>query len=324
MRSIAYMYLAALFTLTLMTNEVIAQSYPDKPIRMIVPFSPGGGVDLIGRTIAQKMQETWGQAVIIDNRGGGGGNIGTDMVAKAPADGYTLLMGYVGNLAINPWLFRKLPYDAIKDFAPVSLTTTAPNLLVAHPAVAIITVKDLVALARARPGAVSYASAGSGTVGHMVAELFKTVTGTNIVHIPFKGNGTAVNDLLGGHVQLMFSAPGAVIPFVEAKRLRAIAVSSRKRLTELAETPTFGEAGFPKMEAYGWYGVLVPARTPKPIITALNREIVRIMNLQDVKERLAAHGYAPSPSTPEEFEQLIKSDLAKWRDVVKASGATTE
>ena len=311
-------------TATAFAAAGLAQQYPTKPIRMIVPFSPGGGVDLIGRTLAQKMQEAWGQSVIVDNRGGAGGNSGTDMVAKSPPDGYTLLMGYVGNLAINPWLFRKLPYDPVKDFSPVSLTTTAPNLLVAHPSVAAATVKELVALGKAKPGALSYASAGVGTVGHMVAELFKSATGTNIVHIPYKGNGPAVNDLLGGQVQIIFGAPGAYLAFVEAKRLKAIAVTGLKRLSELPDTPTFAESGFPKVEASGWYGVLAPAGTPRVVVDALNRQIVRIMNLPDVKERLMAHGYTPTASTPEEFAELIKSDLVKWRDVVKASGAKAE
>ena len=311
-------------TATAFAADGLAQQYPTKPIRMIVPFSPGGGVDLIGRTLAQKMQEAWGQSVIVDNRGGAGGNSGTDMVAKSPPDGYTLLMGYVGNLAINPWLFRKLPYDPVKDFSPVSLTTTAPNLLVAHPSVAAATVKELVALGKAKPGALSYASAGVGTVGHMVAELFKSATGTNIVHIPYKGNGPAVNDLLGGQVQIIFGAPGAYLAFVEAKRLKAIAVTGQKRLSELPDTPTFAESGFPKVEASGWYGVLAPAGTPRVVVDALNRQIVRIMNLPDVKERLMAHGYMPTASTPEEFAELIKSDLVKWRDVVKASGAKAE
>src|SRR3972149_5531982 len=180
---------------------VFAQQYPTRPIRFIVPFVPGGGVDLIGRTIGQKLNEAWSQPVVVDNRGGGGGNIGTDMVAKSPPDGHTLLMGYVGNLAINPFLFRKLPYDPVKDFSPISLAATAPNLLVAHPSVLANTVKDLVALAKKKPDSLSYASAGNGTVGHMVAELFKSVTGIGIVHIPYKGNGPAVTDLLGGQVQ---------------------------------------------------------------------------------------------------------------------------
>ena len=301
-----------------------AQSYPSKPIRLIVPFAPGGGVDLIGRIIAQKLQEAWGQPVIVDNRGGGGGNIGTDMVAKSPPDGHTLLMGYVGNLAINPFLFRKLPYDPVKDFSPISLAATAPNLLVAHPSVPANTVKDLVTLAKTKPGSLSYASAGNGTVGHMVAELFKSVTGIGIVHIPYKGNGPAVTDLLGGQVQLMFAAPGAVIPFVEAKKLKALAVASNQRLPELSDTPTFVEAGYPGVEASGWYGVLTSAGTPRNIISALNKEIVRIMQLPDVKERLAVHGYKAVTSSPEEFAQLIKSDLIKWQKVVKASGAKVD
>ncbi len=316
--------LVLLTTSTAFAADSLAQQYPSKPIRMIVPFSPGGGVDLIGRTLAQKMQEAWGQPVIVDNRGGAGGNPGTDMVAKSPPDGYTLLMGYVGNLAINPWLFRKLPYDPVKDFVPVSLTSTAPNLLVAHPSVTAMTVNDLVTLAKAKAGALSYASAGVGTVGHMVAELFKSATGTNIVHIPYKGNGPAVTDLLGGQVQLMFGAPGAMIAFVEAKRVKAIAVTGQKRSPELPDTPTFAESGFPKVEAYGWYGVLAPAGTPRTVVDAVNKQIVRIMGLPDVRERLVTHGYTPTSSTPEEFAQLIKSDLVKWRDVVKASGATAE
>jgi tripartite-type tricarboxylate transporter receptor subunit TctC len=301
-----------------------AEKYPTKPIRMIVPFSPGGGVDLIGRLIAQKLQDAWGQSVIVDNHAGGGGNIGTGMVAKAPPDGYTILVGYVGNLAINPWLFGKLPYDSLKDFAPVCLTTTAPNLLVSHPLVPVTTVDDLVTLAKAKPGVLSYASAGNGTVGHMVAELFKSVTGANIVHVPYKGNGVAVNDLLGGHVQLMFAAPGAVLPFVESKRLTSIAVASAKRLAELPSTPTFAEAGYPRVEASGWYGILAPAGTPRPIVEALNTEIVRIMALADVRERLKVHGYAVETSSPEEFANLIKSDLTKWREVVKTSGARVD
>lgn len=301
-----------------------AQSYPSKPIRLIVPFAPGGGVDLIGRIIAQKLQEAWGQPVIVDNRGGGGGNIGTDMVAKSPPDGYTLLMGYVGNLAINPFLFRKLPYDPVKDFSPISLAATAPNLLVAHPSVPANTVKDLVTLAKMKPSSLSYASAGNGTVGHMVAELFKSVTGIGIVHIPYKGNGPAVTDLLGGQVQLMFAAPGAVISFVEVKKLKALAVASNQRLPELSDTPTFAEAGYPGVEASGWYGVLTSTGTPRNIISALNKEIVRIMQLPDVKERLAVHGYKAVTSSPEEFAQLIKSDLIKWQKVVKASGAKVD
>ena len=301
--------------------DCAARSYPGKPIRIIVPLAPGGGLDLITRIYALKLQESWGQPVIVDNRGGGGGNIGTDLVAKATPDGYTLLMGYVGHLAVNPSLYRKLPYDPIKDFAPVSLLATAPNVLAAHSSVAANTVQELVALAKLKPDSLSYASGGNGTVGHMVGELFKTVTGINMVHIPYKGNGPAVSDLLGGQVQLMFAGPGVVIPYVKVKKLKALAVASNNRLPELSETPTFREAGYPAVEASAWYGLLAAAGTPRSIIGALNKETLRIMQLPDVRERLAVHGYEVVTSSPEEFAQLIKSDLIKWQKVVKASGA---
>ena len=299
----------------------LAQQYPNKPIRLIVPFAAGGGTDLLGRTLAQKLNEAWGQPVLVDNRAGGGGNIGTDAVAKAPPDGYTLLMGYVGNLAINPYLFRSLPYDSVRDFAPVTLAATAPNVFVAHPSLPTKTVKDVVALAKAKPGALNYASAGNGTVGHMVAELFKTVTHVNIVHVPYKGNGAAITDVLGGHVQLMFSAPGTVINHIKSGKLRGIAVASAQRVNGLENVPTFAEAGFPAVEATAWYGVLAPANTPRPIVDKLHSELARILKLPDVKERLATEGYDATSCTPEEFTQLIKTDLAKWQKVVKASGA---
>ncbi len=301
-----------------------AQQYPSKPIRFIVQFAPGGGTDLLGRTLAQKLNETWGQPVVVDNRAGGGGNIGTDMVAKSPPDGYTLLMGYVGNLAINPYLFKSLPYDSVNDFAPITLAATAPNVFVAHPGVAAKTVKEVVALARAKPGALNYASAGNGTVGHMVAELFKTVTDVNIVHIPYKGNGPAIADMLGGSVQLMFSAPGSVIHHIKSGRLRGLAVASAKRVSGLEDLPTFAEAGYAAVEATAWYGVLAPANTPRTIVTRLNAELARIVQLPEVRDRLATAGYDAVSSTPEEFARLIKADLAKWQKVVKASGARVD
>ena len=308
----------------LAVGAATAQNYPTKPIRFIVPFAPGGGTDLLGRTIAQKLNEAWGQPVVVDNRAGGGGNIGTDMVAKSPPDGYTLLMGYVGNLAINPFLFRSLPYDSMKDFAPITLAATAPNVLVSHPSVAVKSVKDLVSLAKAKPGGLNYASAGNGTVGHMVAELFKTVTDTNIVHIPYKGNGPAIADMLGGQVQLMFSAPGAVLHHIKSGKLRALATASPKRVAGLEEIPTFAEAGYSAVEASAWYGVLAPANTPQPIVTRLHGELVRILQLPDVKERFAVSGYDAVSCTPQEFAKLIKGDLTKWQKVVKASGARVD
>lgn len=303
---------------------VLGQPYPSRPIRLIVPFSPGGGTDMLARTIAQKLNESWGQPVVVDNRAGGSGNIGTDMVAKALPDGYTILMGYVGNLAINPSLYRTLPYDAVKDFAPVTLAATAPNVLVAHPSVAAKSVKELVALAKASPDRLNYASAGNGTVGHMVAELFKTATGTSIVHVPYKGNGAAIADILGGNVQLMFSAPASVIHHVKARKLNGLATTSPQRLPGLDEVPTFAEVGYPAIDGLAWYGLLLPGGTPAPIVTKLHRELARIILLPDVQSRFATQGYDAVTSTPQEFAQLIRHDLAKWRKVVKASGARVD
>jgi len=298
--------------------------YPTRPIRLIVPFAPGGGVDLLGRLIAQRLNDAWGQAVVVDNRGGAGGNTGTGLVAKSAPDGYTLLMGYVGNLAINPFLFSNLAYDPRRDFAAVTMVATAPNLLVAHPSLAATTVKDLVALARARPGQLNYASAGNGTVGHMAAELFKTVTGLQITHIPYKGNGAAITDVLAGQVQLIFSAPGAVLPHVRAGKLKALATASRQRPANLADVPTFAESGFTEVEATAWYALFAPAGTPAPIVQRLNGETGRMLALPEIRERLATAGYDAVSSTPAELQALVLADLTKWAKVVKASGARVD
>ena len=296
-------------------------AYPAKPIRFIVPFAPGGGNDLIGRTIAQKLNEAWGQPVIVENRTGASGNIGTDFVAKAAPDGYTLLVGYVGNLAINPFLFSKLPYDPVRDFTPITLAAAFTNLLVAHPSLPVQSVKELVAFARARPGQLNYASAGVGAVGHMAAELLATVAQIRIQHIPYKGNGAAIADVLGGQVPLIFSAPGAVIGPVRAGRLRALATASARRPPGLADVPTFAEAGFPGVEATGWFAMMGPAGMPRPIVERLNAEIIKSLAVPEVSTRLANAGYDPATTTPEQLGEMIKSELVKWGKVVKASGA---
>ena len=301
-----------------------AQLYPAKPIRMIVAFSPGGGVDLVGRSIAQKLNEAWGQPVVVENRTGAGGNIGTDHVAKAAPDGYTILMGYVGNLAINPALMPKLPFDPVRDFTPVALTTVAPNLLVAHPSLPVRTPKDLVVLARARPDQVNYASAGVGAVGHMAAELFATVAKIKLQHIPYKGNGAAIADVLGGQVPLMFSAPGAVISHVRSGRLRGVATASATRPAGLEDIPTFAEAGYPGVEANAWFAVFGPAGTPVAIVQRLNAEIVRALKQPDVHQRLTHAGYEPVTSTPEELAEFLGKELVKWQKVVQASGAKAQ
>ena len=305
-------------------GSAAAQIYPAKPIRLIVPFAPSGGTDLLARTLALKLTEAWGIGVVVDNRAGGSGNTGTDMVAKSQPDGYTLLMGYVGNLAINPFLFRRLPYDSVKDFAPVTLAATAPNVLVAHPSLAVAGVKDVIALLRANPDKFNYASAGNGTVGHMVAELFKTSTATRITHIPYKGNGAAITDTLAGNVQFMFSAPATVLQHIKGGRLRGIATSSSRRVHGLDEVPTFTEAGHPAVQALAWYGVLAAGGTPSAIVTRLNGELVRILHVRDVRERFAGLGYDAAGSTPAEFADLIKTDREKWQKVVKASGARVD
>lgn len=319
MRMILGIVLSALSALGASAGAT-AQEYPTKPIRFIVPFAPGAGTDMIARTIAQRLNEAWGHPVVVDHRPGGTGAVGSMVVAQAAPDGYTMMMVTSSTHAIAPNLHRKPPYDPVKDFAPVSLAASAPEIVVAHSSVPVASIKDVVALAKAKPGVLNYASSGTGTIGHMTGELFKLVTGANIVHIPYKGAGAAIREVLGGQVQLMFSAPAAVIPHVRSGKLRALAAATRERLPELKEIPTLAELGYPAVEASNWYGVLVPAGTPRAIVDKLNREIVRTMQLPEVKEALFRQGYNATHSTPEQFGKLIRDDLAKWKKVVKASG----
>ena len=316
--------MAALVMLAVACTASAQQPYPVKPVRIIVPFSPGGGNDLIGRNVAQKLNEAWGQPMIVENRTGGSGNIGTDFVAKAAPDGYTLLVGYVGNFAINPFLFSKLPYDPVRDFTPITLAAAFTNLLVSHPSMPVKTVKELVAFAKARPGQVNYASAGVGAVGHMAAELLATTAQIRIQHIPYKGNGAAIADVLGGQVPLIFSAPGAVIGHVRTGRLRALATASARRPPGLADVPTFAEAGFPGVEASGWFAIFGPAAMPRPLVERLNAEIIKSLMASDVHARLTNAGYDPTTTTPEQLAEFLKSELAKWGKVVKASGAKVD
>lgn len=304
--------------------HVWSQDYPARPIRFVVPYLPGGGTDLTARTVAQKLTEAWGYTVVVDNRGGGTGAVGSGLVARAPADGYTLLLATSSTHAIAPNLQTNLPYDPVKDFAPISLAVTSAEVLAVHPSVSANSVKELVALAKAQPGVLNYASNGNGSLAHMVGELFKAATGTNIVHIPYNGSSAVTINLLGGQVQMTFSGPGAVVPHMRAGRLKVLAVASLKRVRGLENIPTLVEAGYPGVEAEQWLGILTTAGTPKPVIDKLNREVVRILQLSDVKERLFVHGYTAAPGTPQEFGHLIQSDLAKWRKVVKVSGIRIE
>ena len=300
-----------------------AQPYPSKPIRFIVPFPPGGGNDIVGRLVAIKLAEGLNQSVVVDNRGGAGGTIGTDMTAKAPADGYTVLINNI-SLAVNATLIPKLPYDTMKDLAPVTLVGRQPNILVVYPGVAAKTMNDLLALARAKPGQLSYGSGGVGTASHLATELLKLMTKTDMVHVPYKGLGPALTDLIGGRVQLIISTMASALPQLKAGKLRPIAVTTLTRSPFFPEVPTMDEAGVKGYEFSTWYGLLVPAGTSKAVIDRLNAETAKVLALPFVKEQFAVQGLETTPSSPAEFGQYLKAEVVKWGKVVKASGATPE
>jgi len=316
--------LIALAWATQVTAADSGQSYPNRPIRFIVPFAPGGSTDTLARTVGQKLGEALGEQVVVDNRSGGNGNIGTDLVAHAAPDGYTILLGYIANLAIGPSLYAKLPFDPVKDLAPVTQLAVAPNILVVHPSVPAKNFKEFIAYAKANPQKVNFASAAVASPGHLAGELLNHAAGIHMQHVPYKGSGQAVVDLVGGQVQVMVSGMSSVMPHIKAGRLRALAVTGAQRSPAVPDIPTIAESGFPKFEATAWYGVLVPARTPKAIITRLHDEIVRALKMPDVKERLESVGFEIVGSTPEAFGAYIKSEIVKWAPVVKASGAKAD
>jgi tripartite-type tricarboxylate transporter receptor subunit TctC len=288
---------------------------------MIVGFPPGGGTDVMARLVAPKMSESWGQQVVIDNRPGATGIIGTDLVAKAVPDGYTLLMGHVATNAIAASLFAKLPFDPARDFAPITRVSSVPHIVVAHPSLNVHTIKDLIALAKARPGQITFPSAGNGSTPHLAGEIFKTMTGVNLVHVPYKGSGQSMQDLLGGQVQVAFDTTPAVLQYVKAGRLRPLAVSTLKRLASLPEGPTVAESGVPGYEVTTWYGLFAPAGTPPAIVRKVFTEVARIVRLPDIKERLDGLGIDETTnSSPEEFATLVKADIEKYAKVVKAAG----
>ena len=302
----------------LFTGAALAQTYPLRPVRFIVPFGTGGAADITARVIAQKLSESLGQSFIIDNRTGAGGIIGTELAAKSPSDGYTLVLGSFGTHVANPSLHKKLPYDPISDFIPISLVAMVPSVLVVHPSVGAKTVAELIALAKAKPGTLSYASSGSGTGTHLAGELFKNMADVSMVHVPYKSAGTAVSDLVGGQVQLMFSTVPSVIALIRATKLRALGVTSAKRSEIVPDTPAIGES----LKGYDvgtWFGVLAPRGTPRPIIDVLAREIARITALPDVRERLSALGAEPVGNTPAQFAQYIRAEIPRWAKVIKAA-----
>ena len=300
-----------------------AASYPVKQIRVIVPFPAGGPTDAIARAIGQKLSETWGQPVIVDNRPGAGGNIGTELAAKSPADGYTLFIGTVAN-AINQSLFAKLPFDFVRDFAPVTQNYVTGLILAVHPSLPAHSVKELIALAKAHPGQLSYSSSGVGGTPHLAGELFNSMAGVKMVHVPYKGSAPAMADLLGGHIQLTFDNMLTVLPQVKAGKLRGLAVTMTTRSPLAPELPTVAEAGLKGFEVKSWNGVVVPTGTPKEIIARLNGEIVRILRQPDLREKFLVQGVELVPTTPEEFGAFIKQDIAKWAKVIQLSGARAE
>lgn len=301
-----------------------ANDYPSKPIRLVVPFTPGGSTDILARVIGQKLTEAWGKQVVIDNRPGAGGNIGVDLVAKSPADGYTLVMGHIGTFGVNPTLYPKLPYDPIKDFQPITLVALVPNMLSVNPALPAKSVKELVALAKAKPGTINFGSGGNGSAAHLAGEYFKLMTKTEITHIPYRGTSPAVTDLIAGQIQMMITGVPPTLTFAKSGKLRALAVATSKRLPLLPDLPTIAEAGVPGYEATQWYGVLAPAGTPKPIVAKLNAEMAKAIKGPDVREKLAADAAEPVGNSPDEFGAFIKKEIARWAPVVKASGARPE
>ena len=298
-------------------------AYPAKPIRFLVAFPPGGTSDILARTIGQKLAESLGVQVVVDNRPGAGGNIGAEAAAKSPPDGYTIFMGTTSQ-AISVSLYSKLNYNLLTDFAPITQAVNYANMLVVHPSLPVKSVKELIALAKARPGQLNYGTAGNGTPPHMTGELFKSYTGVNIQHVPYKGGAPAIADLLGGQITIMFDNVPPLLPHVQAGKMRPLAVTSLKRINVLRDLPTLDEAGLKGFDSVAWNGVLAPAGMPREIIVKLNAEIVRILNLPDVRERLSSQGADPVGSTPEQFATWIRSEVQKWAKVVRDSGARVD
>ena len=301
------------------TAGALAQSYPTRAIKLVVPSSPGGGTDIVARILGQKMSEQLGQQFVVENRAGAGTVIGNDAVAKSAPDGYTLLMG-LSTLAINPSMYAKLPYDALRDFAPVSQSVSACNILILHPSVPAKTVVELIALARAKPGSLTFGSAGMGTNPHLSGELFKSLARIDMVHVPFKGSGQSIISQLAGEIAANFPSVPTAMPYVKAGRLRGIGVTTLRRVEVLPDVPSIAEAGLPGYEATQWFGLLAPAGTPRPIIDRLHQESSRALRSADMKERMTAEGLEVVGSTPEEFASYIRSETEKWTQVIKAAG----
>ena len=296
-----------------------AQSYPTKPIRFVVPFAPGGGTDIVARLLAQRLNETLGEPVVVDNRGGAGSTLGTDIVTKAPADGYTMLLGNI-SLAFNTWLYKSLPYNAVRDLAPVSMVAVQPNIVVVHPSVPAKSVREFADFARANPGKLSYASAGAGSGTHLAGEMLKDRLKIDMLHVPYKGTGPAVTDLIGGQVQVMISTFASALPHVRSGRLRALGVTSARRSAATPEVPTLIEAGVPDYDYSTWYALFMPAGTPRAVIDKVNQATRRTLAADDIKQKFDAQGVEPWSNTADELGAYLRAETAKWGKVVKAAG----
>ncbi len=301
-----------------------AQNFPVKPVRVITPFTAGSAIDTLARVLGQKMGDGWGQQVVIDNRIGANGIIGTEAAAKAPPDGYTIHLGNISTLAVNPHLYLKLPYDALRDFVPITLAATIPVVLVVHPSLPVKSVKELIALAKARPGQLNYASGGTGSAQHLPMEMLRVESGINIVHVPYKGLGPAFSDVLGGQVPMMFTGVSNVVPHMKTGRLRVLAIGSPKRSLTLPDVPTVAEAGVAGFDFDSWTGYLAPAGTPKEIIVKLHADITRTLGLPEVKDKLTTLGFDLAGGTPDAFATLIKNDIARFGKLIKAAGIQAE
>lgn len=306
--------------LLMLAPALALAAYPDKPVRLVAPFVPGGPTDIVARVVAQRLTQAFGQTVVVDNRGGASGAIGCEIVARSAPDGYTLMIGSSGNLAVAPALFARLPYDPLKDFQAITQTTAGPQVIVAHLAVPAKNITELLALARAKPGSLNYASGGAGTTTQLGMELFKSMGGVDIVHVPYKGTGQALSDVLGGQVQLMLASLLPALPHVKSGRLRGLAVTSAQRTPALADTATVAESGLPGFETTSWHGLVVPAKTPPAISARVHAEMVKLLNLPEVKALFLTQGMDTVANTPSEFTTYIKAETEKWTRVVRAIG----
>ena len=309
--------------ISMLSAAAHAQGFPNKPVKLVVPYPPGGPTDIVARVVGQKLSEQTGQQFIVDNRAGAGGNIGAEAVARSPADGYTLLVATTAH-AINMSLFRKLGYNTLKDFAPVSPLTHGPLVIAANPALPAQNVRELIALARAKPGAINFASSGNGQSTHLSGELFNAMAGVKMTHVPYKGSSPALTDVMGGQASLMFDTMLSAMPFVKSGKLKALAVTSAKRSPAAPDLPTVAESGLPGYETIAWNGIVAPTGTPKEVIARLSAELKRALEMPEVREKFAAQGFAAAWSTPEEFAAFLKAEVDKWAPVVKASGATID